>query len=236
MIFAISKNLFKDFLDEYPAGFMAALRFVRRNRPTLASLLEPATEIVIDSFPRSGSSFTCRAFEADSRHRPKVAHHVHHSSHIIEAARLGVPALVLIRRPRDAIVSLKALSIQGAGMSLTERTFPMWLFTRWYVHFYQRLVPHLSSLVLADFSQVRQDVGVIIRRVNDKFGTSFEEFVHTPATQQAIFASNGFHLSPSRERDIIKTGIAAEYDARANRSWAASADRLYGELSRVATI
>jgi len=224
--------LSKDFLDRYPGGFMAALRFARRKHPTLASLLAPGTDIVIDGFPRSGCSFICRAFEADSRRRPTVAHHVHHSAHVIQACRRGTPTLVLIRPPRDAIISLKALSIQSAGTSGSQTTLPLWVATRWYVHFYQRLIPHLDSLVLAHFSQVVRDAGVIIRRVNEKFGTSFEGFVHTPASQQAIFAGSGYHLSPSPERDSIKNRIAAEYDASANRAWAARADRLYDELTR----
>lgn len=230
VIYALSKDL----LDRYPDGFMATQRWVRRKHPTRASLLSPSTDIAIECFPRSGSSFLCRAFEADSRRRPVIAFHVHHSSHVIQACRRGVPALVLIRAPRDAIVSAKALAIASAPDSAAERAFPMWALTRAYVHFYERLLPHLDSLVLAEFGQVVQNAGIIIRRVNDRFGTRFEEFVHTPETEQAIFAGNGCHLSPNRERDLIKARIAGEYDAAANRRWAARAERLHEDLTHYA--
>lgn len=50
-----------------------------------------------------------------------------------------------------------------------------------YSRFCSCLLPYLPSFVVADFDQVTRDFGAVTRRLNERFGTSFAEFVHNEA-------------------------------------------------------
>src|SRR5918999_5771267 len=65
---------------------------------------ERDTEIVIEGFPRSANSFAVAAFARAQGRKPKIAHHVHAPAQVIAAARAGIPAIVLIRNPEEAVL------------------------------------------------------------------------------------------------------------------------------------
>ena len=134
-------------------------------------LVAEDTDLLIESFPRSASSFALAAFNlAQEPARLKVAHHTHAPGHVIAAIRLGVPALVLVRDPEGAVVSSM---IRHPG-----RTFAGVL--RGYVDFHEPLLPYRGDLVVGTFAEVvGGEVGRITRRVNDRFGTAFVEFEAT---------------------------------------------------------
>src|SRR5437773_4880663 len=71
-----------------------------RNHP-----IGPDTEIVIEGFPRSATSFAVAAFQMAQDHTVDIAHHTHSPSQVIEAVRRGIPTLLLVREPEDAILS-----------------------------------------------------------------------------------------------------------------------------------
>jgi hypothetical protein len=222
----------KDFLDLYPSCFLAAQQFLRRNHSSRNFLVASDTDIVIEGFPRCANSFMCEVFASDTGRTLKMATHVHYSSQVVIACRLGLPTLVLIRNPRDAVISLKALDLQASRGSRADRKYPIYFHTRAYVHFYERIVPYLNCVALADFSEVTQDVGRTIRRVNEKFGARFAELKHTADLEKSIFQRGGYHLSPNPEREAIKAEIARQFDDESNRAWAARAENLYSRLTK----
>jgi hypothetical protein len=126
--------------------------------------------MVIESFPRSASSLAVCAFESSQPSKPRVAHHVHAPAQVIAAARAGIPALVLIREPEEAVLSL--VLRQG------------WMRPRdalsGFIRFYEPLIPYRDGFVLATFEEVVSDFGPVIDRINDRFGTTFHRFDHTP--------------------------------------------------------
>src|SRR5437773_3659904 len=71
-----------------------------RNHP-----IGPDTEIVIEGFPRSATSFAVAAFRLAQDREVVVGHHVHSPAQVIEAVRRGVPAIVLVREPEEAALS-----------------------------------------------------------------------------------------------------------------------------------
>ncbi len=124
------------------------------------------TELVIEGFPRSGNSFSVFAFSNAGAGNMKLAHHVHSPSQIISAARYAIPAVLLIRPPRDAI---------AAGLAkIATHTTPDLL--RAYSAYYRNLLPLREHYVIAPFETVTTDFGCITSAVNRRFGTSFEEF------------------------------------------------------------
>jgi hypothetical protein len=87
------------------------------------------------------------------------------------AARKGTPALLLLRQPRDAILS----EILYDNVALPDALVA-------YSRFYTSLLPYADSLAVGEFAQVTGDFGAVIRQLNDRFDTSFGVFRHCEAT------------------------------------------------------
>jgi hypothetical protein len=181
-------------------------------------LVAEDTDLLIESFPRSASSFALAAFNlAQEPARLKVAHHTHAPGHVIAAVRLGVPALVVVRDPEGAVVSSM---IRHPGRTCTG-------VLRGYVDFHEPLIPYRGDLVVGTFAEVvAGDVGRITRRVNARFGTAFAEFAATDENVARCLREidedwrerrgGGEHLErivprPSVSRDDMKNEIRDRY-------------------------
>jgi len=199
-------------------------------------VVDPDTEVVIEGFPRSANSFAVAAFEMAQGRTARIAHHVHAPAQVLRAITLGVPAIVLIREPEDAILSLML-----AQPYLTPHRA-----VRGYVRFYDPLVPHRHRFVVGAFPDVTTDFGGVIRRVNELSGTSFAEFVHTAKRERAVFEAMeqywegrlgpGEELErqvgrPSLRREELKAALRSDYRAGQLAPLRARADLLYRRLT-----
>jgi hypothetical protein len=143
-----------------------------------ATLARRDTALVIDGFLRSGNTFAVAAFRIANGDEPHLGRHLHGAPHILRAARLGVPALVLIRRPADAVASyLVRRPSLTANDALLE-----------YIDFYSTCWPARDSFVVGLFDEVVSDFGSVIGAVNRRFGTSFRPYRATPESEAAAFA------------------------------------------------
>lgn len=135
------------------------------------------TDLVIDGCPRSGNTYAVAAFQHvnDPAH-VALSHHFHSVRQIQRAVRIGVPAIVLIRNPRDVLGSLVQFSSahQPSGV-LTG-----------YANYYGRVLPLVDRVVVADFEEVIADFGAVIERCNARFGTSFRPYARTPDGERAV--------------------------------------------------
>lgn len=197
-------------------------------------LVAQDTDLLIESFPRSASSFALAAFNlAQEPARFKVAHHTHAPGHVIAAIRLGVPALVLVRDPEGAVVSsmIRHPGRTGAGV------------LHGYVDFHEPLLPYRGDLVVGTFAEVvGGEVGRITRRVNERFGTAFAEFEPTQDNVARCMREidedwrarrgGGEHLErivprPSAMRDGMKDEIRERYRREVPPALRERAERLY---------
>jgi hypothetical protein len=103
---------------------------------------------------------------------PEMSH-----SNGVRLARARIPALVLIRPPEDAVLSL-ATSSPHVGLDRALHA---------YSRFYERIQPHHASCVTGEFTQVTTDLGAVIDAVNARYATTFARFEHTPANVQACY-------------------------------------------------
>jgi hypothetical protein len=70
-------------------------------------VVDARTDIVIEGFPASANTFAVAAFRLAQEPRyMRIAHHTHVPAQVIEATRLGVPAILLIREPMQAVLSV----------------------------------------------------------------------------------------------------------------------------------
>jgi hypothetical protein len=150
--------------------------FVRSGKR--ATLARKGTAIVIEGFLRSGNTFSVAAFAISNGRELHVGRHLHGAPHLLRAARLGVPAIVLIREPRDAVASyLVRRPTLRADDAVLE-----------YLDFYRTAWRAHEEFVVGLFDSVVSDFGGVISEVNRRFGTAFVPYETTDANQTAAFA------------------------------------------------
>lgn len=151
-------------LAEHPRLY---LPIARRRVPD--AVLRDDTELLIEGFTRSAVTFATIAFQLAQRTPVRVAHTLHSVGHVIEATRRGVPAVVTIREPEETVLSAVVrepyLTIDGVLAA--------------YTRFYAGIEPVRDLVVVGRFDSVTHDLGSVIRAVNERFGTLFDEFVHS---------------------------------------------------------
>jgi hypothetical protein len=134
-------------------------------------LVDRSTELVIEGFPRCANSFAEAAFRLAQERPVRLAHHAHAAAHVLVAVEAGVPTLVLVRDPDQAVPSRIA---RDPDIYRPEDGY------REFIAFYRRIRPAATGFVAADFAQITADFGAVIRRINERFGTAFAEFASSP--------------------------------------------------------
>jgi hypothetical protein len=195
----------------------------------------PDTDLVIESFPRCASSFAVAAFRLAQEPRSmRIANHTHMPAQVLEAGRRGIPAMVLIREPEGTVLShvihTPALSVEDS--------------IRGYLRFHEPLRRARGSFVVGTFEEVTKDFGVVIDRLNARFGTAFARFEHTPANLERLDreieadyrsrAGSTDELEriiprPSRTREAMKARLRGDY-ARAPADLRRRAAAAYASL------
>ena len=158
-------------MAEHPAY----LRVARRRHGE--AVVSGSTELVIDGFPRSASTFAVVAFQLAQPRLVRVGHHVHAPGQIIRAVRLGVPVLLTVRPPEDTVLSLV---IREPYVSIPQGLNA-------YARFHDRLVGYRDAMVVADFAEVTGRLDRSIARVNARFGTDFAAPELTPERTRECF-------------------------------------------------
>jgi hypothetical protein len=189
------KERLRPYLDENPVAFRLekwlqihaggnpALYFtlfrLLRSHGEVRRIVTPNTLLVIEGFPRSGNSFARRAFvmaQNENFDKKRIAHHLHVPAQVVLAARWQIPALVLIRKPKDAVLSFALWDPISVDQAL-----------RYYRSFYETVEKYRDAYVLGLFEEVTEDFGQVIKRINDKFGTSFSLFRHDDENVSKVF-------------------------------------------------
>jgi hypothetical protein len=225
-------HLVRTVVSEHPSIY---LPFARRKYPGPSpEVIGPETRFVIDGYTRSASTFAVYAFQLAQQRPVRMAHHLHAPAQLIAAAKRGIPALAVIRAPEGAILSQL---IREPDVDMRDALIA-------YTRFYSCLLPHRSSFVVGEYREVTGDFGSVIRRINERFGTSFDLFDHTEASVRACFeliedrptlstTLLGFEsgtvtlaeLRADRELHARKGSRAALGQARPTDLWIPSAER-----------
>lgn len=94
----------------------------------------------------------------------KLAHHTHLSSSVVEAVKKGIPTIVLIRRPEEAVAS----AIVWDGLLRVNLA----LFS--YIVFYEALWKYRRNFLAVDFEQAINRSGDCIQALNESSGSQFK--------------------------------------------------------------
>src|SRR5215203_3906793 len=220
----------------HPAVFFPLYRLLR-TRKDLSRAVTPDKQVVIEGFPRSGNSFARRAFimaQNETFDVVSIAHHLHVPAQVVRAAQWRIPTLVLIRRPRDAVLSLVIRDPISVDQAL-----------RYYLSFYETAEKYRDAYVLGLFEEVTQDFGGVIRRINDKFGTTFSLFRHDEENVSKLFAGMEAQARkkygeklwerkvqrPAAVRERIKDEIQYDLENPKRKRLIARAEAVYNRLT-----
>ena len=172
-----------DRLRAMPRLYLPAARRLRLDPTGRPKVVTPATELVVEAFPRSGSTFARVAFESAQPVPVTLAHHLHAPAQVLFAARHRIPCLVILRDPDEACISLV---LRQPWLTLGQAL-------RAYTRFHRAIVPVRGGFVLARFESVVSDFGRVVDAVNARFGTAFGRFEHTPEHAAACYAQLDAH-------------------------------------------
>lgn len=144
-------------------GSHAALYPLLATVPTFRHrIVVASTDLCIEGFPRSANTFTLHAFEVWNPGMA-VAHHLHVPMQVIRSVRMGIPCLVLIRSPKDAL----------ASTLVADTRLPARVAVASYLSFYRRIWEYRQGFVVGDFATATARPDLLIERLNERFGTRF---------------------------------------------------------------
>ena len=155
---------------------------------------------------------------------------------MIRAARWRIPTLVVIRKPKDAVLSFVIRDPISVDQAL-----------KYYISFYKTVEKYRDAYVLGLFEEVTEDFGQVIKRINDKFGTTFSLFRHDEQNVSKVFAGMETRARkvygdetlllerrvarPSAARERIKHEIEYELDNPKRKKLIAEAEAVYNRLT-----
>ncbi|MGV3556091.1 MAG: hypothetical protein ACO1OD_12635 [Croceibacterium sp.] len=163
------------------------------------------TEIVIEGFPRSANSWSVVALREAQPHAPRTAHHRHAEAQVLAGVKRGLPVLVLIRRPDEAIRSL----VFRHPDNDPGRALDRWL------AFYSAVKRVRHGVVIATFEQATSDFGSVVDRLNPRFGCAFARPPATETFRQWVFqkldeentGESGFTAEPDSDRSAAQAAL-----------------------------
>jgi len=205
----------KTFVGTHPQLFFPIFRFRRAFQELIVN---KETDICIEGFPRSANSFAVEALRYAQADPIEIAHHTHVPANAMRACKLDIPTAVLIRTPKDAIVSRIALAKETRSVTKESEaphqrvSFATWLHA--WQSFYRPLKPYWErgDLLVVPFSDVIRDMGHVIERINIHFGTNFDPFEHTDETVANVHNRQGFHAGPTDRRAQFKEETRTDFD------------------------
>jgi hypothetical protein len=226
----------------HPAIYFNLVRLLRTRQNLRTRVVTPDTQLVIEGFPRSGNTFARRAFvmaQGEKFDRTRIASHLHVPAQVVQAARWQIPTLVLIRRPRDAVLSFALWNPISVDQALS-----------YYRSFYETVEMYRDAYVLGHFEEITEDVGQVIKRVNGKFGTTFSLFRHDEENVGRVFADMDIFARekygetqwerkahhPSTVKERMKHEIEYELENPRRKKLIAEAEAVYERLTNTMRI
>lgn len=204
-----TKYAIRTFLGDYPELFFPANSLTKGKRWAV----NRNTELVIEGFQRSGNTFSVGAFNAAQPQKVNVASHLHVPAQIVYAARMNIPALVVIRYPVDSVLSWKALELESSlKLQHTALDYSFEQLFSHYIRFYTKIFPYQDQFVVASFEEVTRNFGEVIAKLNQNFNTSFSLFDHTKENVEKVFESQNFHAGVSVSRQELKKTVKQRYE------------------------
>lgn len=155
-------------------------------------LVDKYSELVIDAFWRSGNTFALAALKLTMGPDFQVGHHACTPSQVKMAKKLAIPTLLIIRPPRDTVISCLKWNPYSPNQ---------WL--RTYIRYYEGIADAADWACVAEFGELISDFGVVLERLNQRFGTNIGPFDHSDDNVRRCFEM-------IEQNDRLRFGTVAE--------------------------
>lgn len=162
------------FVNAYPVLYMPMARL--RHRYSEDRIVSAETDLVIEAFGRTGTTFANFAFLAAQRRRVRTVHHTHAAAQVIAAVKMRIPTLVIVRHPEEVALSHMARHRISARPALVA-----------WIRFHQRLLRFRERIVFCRFDEMTRNFTPAIQRLNQRFRTNFDVWQHTRENEAEIF-------------------------------------------------
>jgi hypothetical protein len=231
-----ARSLATHLLEQVPTVYCSVMR---RRHPEWF-LVDPDTDVVIESYQSCGNTFARKAMEY-ANPQARIASHSHSWANVARGLRLGKPVVVLLRPPLDAVAS------HAVRMRLDDLDREL----RRYHRFFRRVTGVADAVVLAPFDVTVNRFGDVIAEVNARFSTRFRLFDHSdPAAKAAVFEemdrealSSPSELDrvwrvarPNADRAEVTRETKARLSSERHRAALARCEDVYETLLRVGTL
>lgn len=224
------QHTFKRALEFFPSVYIMVQRYRYASHPYSRKIVSSDTDIIIEGYPRSANSFSVKAFMFANGDDYKIATHQHAAPQVVLGVKLGIPTIVLIRDPKDAVLSYAALRAKTYGLKKFQSEYKLKWLLEDYVAFYEHLLPLKDEFVTAKFESVLKDYGIVIDNVNHKYGTTFKRFEHSEENVARVFSKSKEHLSPSQNRNQVKEIFIEDMNALLDTNLYQKAERIYNKF------
>ena len=124
------------------------------------------TDLVVEGFPRSGTTFTSTAIRLAQPEGFVVTDHVHNIAILDRAIAAGVPTLVVVREPRSCLTSYLVWEPRAPVSCV------LWEWDR----YHRKLLDRRDSVVVRSFEQVRSSLA----EVTDALSARYSVQLRTP--------------------------------------------------------
>ncbi len=179
------------------------------------------TQLVVDGYPRSANSFAEAAFLYSQDFDLRMANHSHSAAQILRASERGVPCVVLLRQPEDAVASMMIMlatdddnpEFVTSDLALDAAQADMHL--RDYAAFYEPIEKHSQAFVTAEFSQVFKRFDELVEIVNRKYALHLsvpendDDFAEGVAITRDEISQARVGLTPNYSAGLGEEQIAA---------------------------
>ena len=135
--------------------------FLRLTAEGVGRSITDDTDLVIEGFQRSGTTFTSHAVQAAQPDALVVTNHVHNTAVLRQAIAAKIPTLVVVRPAKSCLPSYIVWDPDiGARTILWE-----------WNHYHKQLPDLVGDITIATFEQVTTDLAGVVARMNADFGT-----------------------------------------------------------------
>lgn len=186
-------------------------------------------DLVVEGYPGSANSWMVHLITL-ANPGVRIADHRHRVAQVLEGHRQGLPTIVLIRQPLEAIASI---------MTRVKPLHPR-VEMLYYRYFYETCRPALGAVVVATFDEVTTDPDSVIARVNARYGTGLQGLASLGGNgRQRVIDSIASrpgkgHAVPSEERAPEVARLRRMLSGPEHRRELARCEALYAQLAGLA--
>ena len=202
----------RSYLRNSPTAFYYVMKFSRNLR---GHLVTRQTDLVVEGYPRSANTYAVAAFQIAGGGQLSIASHTHSPTHVKRACSLGIPCVILIRDPIDAIGSLAVRNSLGQLSHELDS----------YADFYASVLPLSDRLLFFDFNDVTTRIEVVLRAVKERYFMKLQVFSNVQLAERKIFELiEAMERADSRTFAVRETHVARPSPARVQRKQQALAE------------